>query len=450
MSPTTAPTRATPPPDAPDAGASEFDAPPVATRAITPTLRAQLRRRRAWLVIGVALVLGAIVVLVVQGGIRPPGAALGADNPAPVGSKALVEVLRQHGVDVTEARSIETALDAARSGATVFLYDELATLGDDRLGELASAAERLVVAEPAFGALETLAPGVRLGGAATGAIDDIACDLPAAERAGELSDGQRLLTVDDDALADGFTGCFRDGDFGYAMVTGPGGAGGEVALVAATTVFTNDRIDEAGNAALAIGLLGASDDLVWYLPGPGDADATEAPTLAELTPGWVSPVMVLLIAVVIAAGVWRGRRFGPLVVERLPVQVPAGETSAGRARLYARSAARGHALDQLRIGAIERLAALLRLPRSAEVGTVAAAAATATGRDAASVNRLLVAEVPAGDREFVELAAGLGDLEHDVRRSIRPDTHPLPEDSTSTTDSTSRANDHDRPTGRRP
>lgn len=450
MSPTTAPTRATPPPDAPGAGASEFDAPPVATRAITPTLRAQLRRRRAWLVIGVALVLGAIVVLVVQGGIRPPGAALGADNPAPVGSKALVEVLRQHGVDVTEARSIETALDAARSGATVFLYDELATLGDDRLGELASAAERLVVAEPAFGALETLAPGVRLGGAATGAIDDIACDLPAAERAGELSDGQRLLTVDDDALADGFTGCFRDGDFGYAMVTGPGGAGGEVALVAATTVFTNDRIDEAGNAALAIGLLGASDDLVWYLPGPGDADATEAPTLAELTPGWVSPVMVLLIAVVIAAGVWRGRRFGPLVVERLPVQVPAGETSAGRARLYARSAARGHALDQLRIGAIERLAALLRLPRSAEVGTVAAAAATATGRDAASVNRLLVAEVPAGDREFVELAAGLGDLEHDVRRSIRPDTHPLPEDSTSTTDSTSRANDHDRPTGRRP
>ena len=449
MSPTTAQTRAASPPEAPG-GASEFDAPPAATLAITPTLRAQLRRRRAWLVIAVALVLGAIVVLVVQGGVRPPGAALGADNPAPAGSMALVEVLRDHGVEVTEARSIESALDAARSGATVFVYDELATLGDDRLEALASAAERLVVVEPAFGALETLTPGVRLGGAATGAIDDIACDLPAAERAGELSDGQRLLTVDDDALAGGFTGCFRDGDFGYAMVTGPGGAGSEVTLVAATTVFTNDRIDEAGNAALAIGLLGASDDLAWYLPGPGDADAAEAPTLAELTPGWVSPVMVLLIAVVIAAGVWRGRRFGPLVVERLPVQVPAGETSAGRARLYARSAARGHALDQLRIGAIERLAALLRLPRSVGVGAVAAAAATATGRDAASVNRLLVAEVPAGDREFVELAAQLGDLEHDVRRSIRPDARPLPEDSTSTTDSPSRANDHDRPTGRRP
>jgi hypothetical protein len=428
MSQTAASSRVTPPSAAP-----ELDAPPPdAARSTTPTLRAQLRRGRAWIVIAAALVLGAIVVLVVQGGVRAPGAPLGADNPAPPGSKALVEVLRQQGLDVTEARSIEVALDAARGGATVFLYDEFAILGDDRLEELASAADRLVVAEPAFGHLETLAPGVRLGGAATGALDDVACDLPPAERAGELSDGQRLLTIDDDARADGFSGCFRDGDFGYAVVAGPGSAGGEITLIAATTVFTNDRIDEAGNAALAIGLLGASDDLVWYLPGPGDADAAEAPTLPELTPGWVSPVMVLLIVVVIAAGVWRGRRFGPLVVEKLPVLVPAGETSEGRARLYARSAARGHALDQLRIGTIERVIALLRLPRSADVDTVAAAAATATGRDGASVARLLVAEVPAGDREFIELSAELDRLEHDVRRSIRPDT------------------DNNRPTGRRP
>ena len=463
MNPTAAPSRTTPPPAAP-----EVDAPHSgAARSITPALRAQARRGRAWIVIAAALVLGAILVLVVQGGIRPPGAPLGADNPAPPGSKALVEVLRQQGIDVTEARSIDVALDAARGGATVFLYDELAILGDDRLDELASAADRLVVAEPAFGALETLAPGVRLGGAATGALDDVGCDVPAAERAGELSDGQRLLTIDDDARADGFTGCFRDGEFGYAMATGPGPAGGELTLVAATTVFTNDRIDEAGNAALAIGLLGASDDLVWYLPGPGDADAAQAPTLAELTPGWVSPVMVLLIVVVIAAGVWRGRRFGPLVVEKLPVQVPAGETSGGRARLYARSAARGHALDQLRIGTIERVTALLRLPRSADVDTVAAAAATATGRDAASVGRLLVAEVPAGDREFVELSAELDRLERDVRRSLRPDTGPLPEPvdgstskagpastsppaSTSSANDPGSANDPDRPTGRRP
>jgi hypothetical protein len=265
----------------------------------------------------------------------------------------------------------------------------------------------------------------------------VACDVRAAERAGVVSDGQRLLTIDDAAQGEGWQGCFRDGEFGYAVAIGPGSAGGELALVAATTVFTNDRIDDEGNAALAIGLLGASDELVWYLPGPGDADSAAAPTLADLTPGWVSPVIVLAIAVLIAAGVWRGRRFGPLVAENLPVQVPAGETSEGRARLYARSSARGHAVDQLRIGTIERLAALLRLPRSADVESVAQAASTATGRDAASVMRVLIVDVPAHDRDLVDLARELGRLEHDVRRSIRPDSPGHDDDPT-------------RPTGRRP
>jgi Domain of unknown function (DUF4350) len=417
---------ATAPPDAAEA------APPTA-RAITPTVREQVRQRRAWIVIAAALVLGALLLLAIQGdALRPPGPTLGADNAGPAGSKALVEVLRDHGVDVVEAGTADDAVAAARRGATVLLYDEFAVLDADRLDELSAASERLVVAEPAFATLEAIGPGVRLAGAASGPLDDVACDATAAERAGELSDGQRLLTIDDDAAAAGWEGCFRDGELGYALVTGPGASGGEVALMAATTVFENEHVDEAGNAALAIGLLGASDELVWYLPGPGDADGAEAPSLAELTPGWVSPVMVLAIAVVIAAGVWQGRRFGPLVVERLPVQVPAGETSQGRARLYARSAARRHALDQLRIGAIGRIAAVLKLPRSAPVDAIADAAAGATGRDAASVARLLVDAVPAGDRELVDLAAELERLEQDVAASVRP--HP----------------DRTDPTGRRP
>ena len=103
-----------------------------------------------------------------------------------------------------------------------------------------------MVAEPGFGALEALAPGVRLAGAASGPIDDVACTAGPAERAESLSGGQRLLTVDDAAAAAGWQGCFRDGEFGYALVTGPGASGGEVALVAATTVFENEHVDESG------------------------------------------------------------------------------------------------------------------------------------------------------------------------------------------------------------
>ena len=389
--------------------------------AVTPTIREALRRRRAWIVIGAVLVVGAIVMLVAQGGLRAPGQTLGAANAAPAGSKALVEVLRQHGVGVTEVRSAGEAVAAARSGATVLLYDEFDVLDAERLQDLAGAADRLVVAEPSFRSLEALAPGVRLAGAADGPVDDVACDLRAAEQAGELSDGQRLLTVDADAASAGWTGCFRDEEHGFAVATGPGPSGGEVALIGATTVFTNERVAEAGNAALAIGLLGASDELAWYLPGPADADPSQAPSMAELTPGWVSPVLVLTMLVVIAAGAWRGRRFGPLVAERLPVTVRAGETSEGRARLYARSAARGHALDQLRLAAIGRIATTLRLPRSADVDAVADAAAVATGRDAASVARLLVGAQPSGDRDLVDLAAELARLEDEVAASVRPD-----------------------------
>ncbi|WP_217423927.1 DUF4350 domain-containing protein [Agromyces sp. Marseille-P2726] len=408
---------------------------PSVAPPVTPTFRAFLRRHRAWIVIAAVLVVGAFVVLIVQGGVRGPGVPLGPDNPAPAGAKAVVEVLRAEGVDILDARSADVAVDAARHGATVFLFDEFGLLADDRLTELAEAADRLVVARPGFSALEAIAPGVRLGGAATGPLDEVACELPPAERAGALSDGQQLLTIDDDAEARGWRGCFRDGDFGFAAATGsgPGGSNaGDLTLVAATTVFENEHVAEAGNAAFALGLLGASETLVWYLPGPGDSDAAGAPSLAALPPGWVGRVMVLAIAAPLAAAIGRGRRFGPRVVETLPVRFPAGETSGGRARLYARNAARGHALDQLRIGTIERLTALLKLPRSASVDEVSDAAAASLGRDAASVTRLLAGDPPRDDRELVTLAGDLEHLERDVRETLRRS-----------------ADDHTDPTGRR-
>ncbi|MFF2273337.1 DUF4350 domain-containing protein [Agromyces sp. NPDC058136] len=396
---------------------------PAPAPALTPTVRASVRRRRIWIVFAAVLLLGAVAVLMISGGGRASGPRLGAENPAPLGAKALVEVLRDHGVEVSAAHDYDTALLAAKSGDTVLLYDEYGVLDDDRLSRLAMFADRLVVVQPGFAALEALAPGVRLAGTASGALEGASCGLPAAERAESLSTDQRLLTVDDEAAADGWQGCFPDAEQGFAVVTGPS-AGGELTLVGASTVFENGRITERGNAALAVGLAGASDELAWYLPGPADADPDEAPTAGELLPGWVSPVLTLAVLVTIVAGIWRGRRFGPLVVENLPVQVPAGETSTGRARLYARNAARTHALDQLRLGAITRISAMLRLPRNAEVGEVATAAATATGRDPLQVRAVLLDAVPAGDQDLVRLAGALDELEGAVRATLAPETSP--------------------------
>ncbi|WNY34711.1 hypothetical protein Q9Q99_05735 [Curtobacterium flaccumfaciens] len=145
--------------------------------------------------------------------------------------------------------------------------------------------------------------------------------------------------------------------WGLVRTTTPGG---DVTLVGTTSAFRNDTIATAGNAALALGLLGGDERLVWYTPTVGTPDA--APTLGELAPPWVPSALALLALVAVAAGVWRGRRLGPLVVERLPVVVRAAETTEGRARMYARTRDRTHALDTLRVAAVRRIARLLGLP----------------------------------------------------------------------------------------
>src|SRR5690606_14824008 len=166
---------------------------------------------------------------------------------------------------------------------------------------------------------------------------------------------------------------------------------------------------ENGNAALVLGLLGEEPNLVWLLPSIAEADA--GPGIAELTPEWIGPVMVLAILTAIAAGFWRGRRLGPLVVENLPVTVRASETMEGRARLYETSSARLRVLDALRIGTIDRLGLLCGLPRSASVDDVIRAVSAVTGHHDAEIAALLRDTEPRGDAELVRLSDDLLVLE---------------------------------------
>jgi hypothetical protein len=187
-------------------------------------------------------------------------------------------------------------------------------------------------------------------------------------------------------------------------------------VLGAGDALTNEFVLEQGNAALALGLLGRTELLVWYLPGLDDLAAP--PSLGEVSPDWVTPSVLLLILVVVAAAFWRGRRLGPLVVENLPVVVRASETMEGRARLYQRSSARGRALDALRVGTVSRLATALRLGRAATVDDVAWATADRTGRDLQQVRQLLIDAEPATDADLVRLSDGLLDLEHALRAAL--------------------------------
>jgi hypothetical protein len=385
----------------------------------TPTLRAAGRRSLFWVIAGAGALLVSIAAWLIAGAGGAAGPPLAADNAAQAGSRALVEVLRRQGVTVTVAGSLAQARAAANGAAdpTVFFFDADGFLTGDQLTAMAALAPRTVVAAPDFLALGTLAPGVGFGGVAGTDPSPATCTVPAAVRAGELSPGERTLTIPPGGA--GLRGCFPSGKNAFALVERVA-SGRTLTFVADGSVFGNDRITRNGNAALALNLLGAGDDLIWYLPTIADVAGTGTRSLGDLTPGWVTPTLVLLVLAALAAAVWRGRRFGPLVAENLPVTVRASETMEGRARLYARGNARLRALDALRVGAVQRLAARVGLSRLATLDDVTQAVASLTARAPGEVRAVLVDAVPATDSELVALSDRIQELERAAARATAP------------------------------
>jgi hypothetical protein len=376
------------------------------------------RRRSLW---GWAAVAGLLVVVGGAGaalsglGEWTERDALDPESRGPDGAAAVVELLREGGVDVVIARDRESAREAltTASPATLVTADS-PLLADDTLREVVDAATDVVLIDPRARAVDIVLPGALSEGFAPDAPVAPGCATEVATRAGEIVPG-RLLQPGTDT---GLTACYPAGD-GYGLLIGESAAGGVASAMDGREIVINSALAQNGNAALALGLMGRLPTVVWYSPGIDDADIAAEPTLGELTPGWVTPAIVVLAAAAIAAGIWRGRRFGPLVVEDLPVTVRASETMEGRARLYARGRDTGHAADALRVGAAGRLARMLGLGRSADVHTIADAAADRTGAPRARVRALLVDDVPGTEKDLVAISDGLDDLERAVRAALR-------------------------------
>ncbi|CAN5203195.1 DUF4350 domain-containing protein [soil metagenome] len=391
---------------------------PRITEASTPTLRRAGRRSLFWILAAVFVLLVIVITLALAGS-GVAGVPFSASNPAPAGSKAIASVLDDQGVEVTDAqsyRSAQRALGDSRT-ATLFVYDPEGNLDSRRLTALADAAKDVVILTPGFRQLNDLAPSVAQAGIVKKKALTSDCSLTAVTNAGSVTGtgrGYRLVEPQKDAAT-----CLGSGRSTFSVIQVPHGTG-TVTVVGTTAALSNEHVAERGNAALALNLLGPNPRLVWYLPTIADSPVTGKPSVAALTPLWVTPVLVLLAITTIAAGIWRGRRLGPLVIENLPVVVRSSETMEGRARLYQRSGARLRALDALRVGAVGRLATLCGLGRLATVDEVIAAAAKASGRDPGSVRRLLLDDHPGSDRELVRLSDELLGLEADVSRGIRP------------------------------
>ena len=384
----------------------------------TPTIRSATRKSLFWILAVVFVVLIAVIGLAFTGASKA-GTPFSATNAGPTGSMAVAEVLRQQGVDVTVSGSLaatRTALDTT-ANSTLFLYDANRYLSEEQLRSVAALANHVVVLSPDFSQLTALAPEVGAAGVVNKKSLSSDCTSAAVNKAGVVTgagNGYRLVVKDASA-----TLCLGSGKNVFSLINIERGTR-TITVLGTTDALSNEHVADRGNAALALNLLGDNAKLVWYLPTIDDTAVSGEPSIAALTPPWVSSVMTLLALVAIAAAFWRGRRMGPLVIENLPVVVRASETMEGRARLYQKGAARRRALDSLRIGAIDRLAVLCGLPRLATVEEVIGAVSAITARDPADIRSLLFESVPGTDRDLVRLSDELLELERAVARDIRP------------------------------
>ncbi|WP_010203434.1 DUF4350 domain-containing protein [Salinibacterium sp. PAMC 21357] len=385
---------------------------------ITPSIRATLTRALFWIIAALFL-LGVAIASLNLVGTAAEGPRLDPTSPRESGALALAEVLRQQGVDVIVTTSLSDTRDAlSNSGdSTLFYSDFDGYLTEAQSVDAAGLARTVILAEPDVAALLALAPEIANAGAQDGTIA-ADCSASLTSNAPQITAGPsslRIIEDDDDAI-----GCYGSDDAGFGLVTLDHGDA-ELLLLGATDALTNRDIVAADNAAFALRMLGQHDTLVWYTPSFADVEGSgEVKTFDELAPGWVTPATWLIILTLLTAALWQGRRFGPLVIEKLPVTVRSNETMQGRARLYERTAARLHTLDALRIGSIRRLATLCGMAKTASVDDVINRIAPLIGQPVASLRTLLVDVSPTNDNELLELSDELLALEQRVELAIRP------------------------------
>jgi hypothetical protein len=303
----------------------------------------------------------------------------------------------------------------------VVRFDRLTQAGINTLA--ASTVGDLVLVEPTRVALDRLAPGVAAASNAGGAADP-GCAL--ASLAGEVDFGPSV-TYEVTGPAANAQSCYLsdssdDDEKLPRLVQVSVNPQRTVTVIGSGSPFTNENLAKDGNAALAMNLLDTRSQAVWLLPDLPTAGSAGDKSFLDLVPNGVILFFWQLAIAVVVIALWRMRRFGPVVIERLPVAVRSAETVEGRARLYRAARARDRAASALRESARERLVPLLGLPRSAaadpasgqEIVTLVTAR---SGLDQPTSLWALYGSDPMDDLELIRLTETLDDLERRVRGS---------------------------------
>ncbi|MFI9104582.1 DUF4350 domain-containing protein [Streptomyces fildesensis] len=416
-----------PPAPAPPATSATEPADTTAGTSVSPTARQLWTRSRALLAAALAVLIFGIGYAALRSG--ESHGALDPRSADPAGSRAVAQLLAAQGVTTTVVTTTDEATAALGPDTTLLVaVPDLLTAHQQSL--LHSAAEqsggRTVLVSPGPSAAEALSPGVQALAPADTRTLAPQCSLPSATRAGDVE----LGGVEYATSVPGADSCYPSGG-NPTLIRLPAAGTGDTVVLGSAGLLTNDRLDEQGNASLALQLLGAHPELVWYLPSLSDASALdgERKSFFDLIPdGWSWGLLQLLIAAVVTA-LWRARRLGPVIAERLPVAVHASEATEGRARLYRRANARARAAEALRQATRDRLAPIVGISPAPDPEALIAAVAALLGGPGTGggpdpdPGTLLYGPPPSDDAALLRLADDLDALE---RRITSTERHATP------------------------
>jgi len=364
-----------------------------------PTVRSVTRSARGPVLVLVGLVLVTAVLALVSG--TSPSGALDPRSYDQQGTHALAALLERGGTPVQVVDTGTQALAAAGPRTVVVLpfpeqlpEAELALVGRVPGGLLVLGAEQ--------DAVDALGLPVAADPPSAAQLRRPACDLPAAVRAGAIRVGGARYSGRG-------TGCYASGGSAGLLALERGRL-----LLGSADPLTNEHLGEQGDAALALGLLGSADRVLWLLPSATATPVGGRQGLLDLLPDRVIAAAVQLGIAVVVLALWRARRLGRVVEEPLPVVVRAAEAVEGRGRLYRAARARDTATEALREASV---AAAVRWLGLSGPDALVEVAATRTGRPAAAVQDLLYGPVPVDDAALRRLAEDLTRFDTEVAGS---------------------------------
>ncbi|OHT83395.1 DUF4350 domain-containing protein [Mycobacteroides saopaulense] len=374
--------------------------------ATSPRLR---DRWRTWGWILAALVGIVVTALLVTKSPRPEG-YLDPEAVTQRGGHALAQLLRDRDVTVIRATTIDEVRAATRPDSQLMVLDN-GNISHEILDVLVGLpGDRLLLA-PYSDTRERLAAQVRITSYQSKKVVEPDCGLREAQRAGAIQ------TYIGPTYAYTNPGPGQISCYGGALMRYRDG-NRTVTVLGDDTLLTNLQLVKQGNAALAMNLAGRSSHLVWYIPErPKVGTSAQPKSMGDLIPDQVNMAIWQLCIVVLLLAIWRGRRLGPVVAEKLPVIVRASETTEGRGRLYRSRRARDLASDALREAARYRIVRRLGLPIDEAPQVIASTVAQRVGRDPAEIHHLLFGPVPSDDQQLTNVIQQLDILERQVRES---------------------------------